>query len=173
MGVTIQSKLSIQSLCNAKKVIANMPDNQDKTVVGTILGIAQSIVTRTSPDGTKTFEGISGQFEGVPTDPERDTVQSGICYLPDFVYPAIRELLLAENDKGERVNAQVTFGFEVALIRAKNPQGYSWQLTPLASPRADDPLSKLRAELTANRPRLIADNTAAKQEAAPKSGSKR
>lgn len=149
-NASIKAKVTIQDLCNAKKVSAEFEEKKiSETVVGIIYGRADDIVVRAAPDGSKNFEGLRGIFEIVPADPAREPVQSAICYLPDFVFPQVRGMLYQRDASGADVRTDVKsvkFGFEVSLIAAKNPQGYSWKLNPKTPPTADDPVDVLRKE---------------------------
>lgn len=162
--MAMKSKVVIKDLCNPKKIIANMPDSTNSTVVGIVYGTATDINVRASADGLKTYEGLKGTFEAVPSDKAAEATQSSICYLPEFAQPLVSDMLKEVDEDGERVNHNVKFGFEVSIERATNPQGYSWALRALGNPVADDPLDKLRQEFA---PALAAPKAVAQIEHKP------
>lgn len=161
--MAMKSKVVVKDLCNPKKVSSNMPESVSTVVVGTIYGTCNDINVRASADGLKEFEGLKGTFEAVPADKAIEPTQSSICYLPEFAQPLVRDVVMALDADGNRVNKAVKFGFEVSIERATNPQGYSWALRPIAKPVADDPLDVLRQEFA---PHLAAPKAQA-QIAAP------
>lgn len=160
--VSLKSKIQLKDMGSPKKLGA-LDETIRQLKLGTVLGIASDIIRRTMPNGD-VFEGLGGSFECVSEDANTDTIQSGILYLPAGVYEAVANPLKemepvldadgkAKNDSDgnpvlKRKTASVSFAFEVFVIRADNPQGYSWKFTPLGqdagSVRPVDPLSELR-----------------------------
>jgi hypothetical protein len=51
--------------------------------------------------------------------------------------------------EGNRLSSSVRFAFEVAVIRAANPAGYSWVYSPLLAASAHNPLDAIKAEVAA------------------------
>lgn len=144
-SVNLKSSVKIQDVVNAKKTVANWAEDVKKDVVGYIHGFTNSIVRRTAPDGSKTYEGMAGQFEVVPVDPNEPAIQSGVCYLGDSFQPMITNLLKAQaGPDGRGQVTGVSFAFEIILQRAANPQGYTWVLEPLTEPEGLDPLADTR-----------------------------
>lgn len=137
------SKLSVRSLGDPRKVIVNAPENETRWLHGTIIGEASGISKRTSPDGEKIHEGLAGVFEAIPTDAANEAQTSGVLYLPEG---------MAENFikpfRGDNALSAMQLAIEVYVVRAKNPQGYSWELKPLlAEEGGHDPLVALKAKL--------------------------
>lgn len=127
-----------------------------RLVMGRYVGIATGFVVRTKPDKSETFEGLKGQFRLIPADPEKDEVESGVCFFPDayhnMIAGGLRTALKAFTDENGKEaygdpNGSVQFGFEVSAIPAKNPQGYSWQFLPLLPPKVASPLDHLVGEI--------------------------
>lgn len=145
-----------------KEYVGKLNDTTSRVAMGTLIGICTDTFERTMPDQS-TYKGLKGTFEYTPLDDEKPIYQSGSLYLPSGFQSMIEEVIEATNDKGERLNANMSFAFEIAIIRAGNPQGYSWELTPLAEPGEADPLKELRA---------LTNKPAVAQIAAPKSDDK-
>lgn len=139
MTTTIKSKLVFKDLGEPALVKA-LPEGQDKMLLGSIIGIADGIKLAKGPDGVSQFEGLKGTFEGVPADPKRDTVRSGVAFLGDAFQADILALLKDENGP-----ETVSFAYEVWVVKAKNPAGYSWALAPKMPAAEADPLSSMRA----------------------------
>ena len=156
--VNFKSSVKIQDVAPAKKVVANWPDETKKEVVGYIHGFCNAIVKRTAPDGSKTFEVMGGQFEVVPADPQEPCLRSGICYLGDSFQPMVTDILKAQaGPDGKGQVTGVSFAFEIVLMRASNPQGYTWVLEPMTQPEGLDPLEDTRKLLAArlDKPKLV------------------
>lgn len=150
MATAVQSKIQINKALMSPKILVTMPENVLKLYLGRIFGIADRIAKRTAPD-LKTYEGLGGSFEAVPAkiegQEERDTIQSGVLYLPEGIYETVANILKETDKEGVLVNKSLQFGFDVFAVRASNPQGYSYQFMPLGKPTANDPLSAVRAEM--------------------------
>lgn len=141
-------KIVPKSCGNPKK----LPAIEDKTIqkldLGRIFGIASEVVERTAQDGTTKIRGMGGSFEAEPFDETMPISQSGICYLPDFIMNQMLEILAAKDKDGKRINGSLQFAFKVAVVRAENPQGYSWEFTPITEVgKAPDPLAQLKASV--------------------------
>jgi hypothetical protein len=142
-STTMKAKLVPKDLGNPKRV-TTLPEGQNKVVLGTIIGIASDIFTRTDPQ-QNTYEGLKGSFEGVSSDDTQDIIQSGVLYLPTGMHEMIADVIKQVDDKGERTVASVQFAFEVAAVKASNPQGYSWAIKKLVDETEADPLKELRS----------------------------
>ena len=135
----IKNKLVLKDLGNPAKV-KDLQGDKAKHVLGTIIGIASGVRRRANKtDPTKMDEGLLGNFEGVPNDKDADTVSSGVCYLPEGMFQMIASKL-----EGENAADSVQFAIEVATVKANNPAGYTWAMTPKIDTAEADPLAALR-----------------------------
>jgi hypothetical protein len=108
-----------------------------KFIVGYIIGHSNGTVERSSPDGTQKFEGLSGNFIGIPAD-GREQIESGVLFIPDSFHNIIADSLAKRQETTP--NATIDFAIEVAAVPAKNPAGYSWVLKSMAPPAETHPL---------------------------------
>lgn len=154
----VKAKLQMKDLGPPKGVfkLSEEGDTDTAFLLGTCIGIASGIKNGIAPDA-KPYTGLKGTFEGVPADPKRDTVRSGVCYLPSGFQEPI-EAALADG------NATVRFAFEVYTVRSSAPIGYSYKLKQLSAPSAVDPLSEFRSEIPALAPPKATNGQAATPE---------
>jgi len=127
------------------KAVTLLPENERRMMMGTVMGYVDKIITRTMPNG-EVYEGFSGYFEAIPSNPELPVVQSGVCYFPSGFHNLIAEPLKDAQKTDE--NARIDFVFEVSAVKSNNPQGYSWEYTPKIASKSSDPLAHLRASTT-------------------------
>ncbi len=169
----LKAKVTIQDSCNAKLEIAKMIEaKDDERTVGTIVGIVYDTVERKSPDGSQVFTGLSGQFEVTPTDAEKESIESGILFLPDAFLAVVRSALdraiYVPNEDGspnyeKKRKGSIQFAGEIVLKTSKNAAGYEWGLKMVKAPNATDPLAELKASLPKpGTPKAIANNSKAK-----------
>lgn len=153
MGTIIKNKLTPKELGDSKSILG-APADQKKILLGTVFGIATGVSRKTVPDpttetGQKEFEGLSGEFEGVPADPSRDTVQSGTLYLP-VIHQQIAGMFKREKD----APSSIRFACEVYSMRDTNKAGYTVvaeAITPLAEA---DPLGELKKAVADHRAKV-------------------
>lgn len=172
----IQKPKLVQSdLCNPKKISAMWPESipaDHSEVVGTIVGMCTGIKVsiQKAKDGLtdEVYLALEGMFEGMPADPERSITQSGICYLSEaFMLPIVNTFgsFDANTNKFTRkadAPQSVRIVTEVLLMKATNPQGYSWALRAVQAPDAIDPLADLKKMLPPRTAQAaIADGTKA------------
>lgn len=151
------------------KPAGSLKADGDFIVLGTLMGIVTGVTVSKSPDQLKTYVGLKGAFEAVPTDAERPILHAGKCFMHEsFMVPIIDQLGFdsetgkrREAEEGQSFASQVQFKAEVRAIKASNPIGYTWGLVNLMPPSAADPLAALRALPTPK-------HDATKQIAAPK-----
>jgi len=133
--------------------VANGPTS---IALGVIVGIANKIVTGKQADGVTTYEGMGGNFE-VNFATGEEQVRAGKCFLPESFMDPILDLLrvpVFEDGKAGKPKAEsVQFAYKVAIIKAANPAGYSWELTPLMDADEADPLAALRTSAMAALPK--------------------
>ena len=136
---SIRGKLVLKDLGNPDAIKA-MASDIKRLVLGQLIGMASGFVERTDPKTGEQFEGLSGLFRSVPADKSEDELESGVLFIPDAFHNVIasklREVLKADP------SASVNFAFEVASIRASNPQGRSWDFKPLWD-EAENPIDRL------------------------------
>lgn len=122
-------------------LIKAQPETVKSLPLGVLLGIAEKIVERQSPDKTETFEGLGGQFRVVPTDKTKDELEAGVLFIPEAFFNQIAGTLRAAQKTDP--NATVSFAYEVSAIRANNPAGYSWDCKPMIESATASPLDLL------------------------------
>lgn len=141
-----------------KKAIALMPENEKQVALGVLYGRADKLVTRTAPNGSDVFEGAGGLFEYVPADETKDVLRAGVLWLPGGIDEIVLTPLREAAEKGEKI--AINLAFEMGIMRATNPQGYSWTMRPLLGESAvkpeDDPLSLIRSQVDKARAALPA-----------------
>jgi len=154
-----KTKLVLKDIVNPKKVAANFPEGSTASVVGgSIMGLVSKVVRgmAKAKDGLTDVEtvGLGGTFEGIPADPERDTVISGVCYLSAAFQDPIIDILEVQNNDGKWIRNPQWDGRPIQMVAqvhvtpATNPQGYSWALEPVGELTMQvDPLAELRAKL--------------------------
>lgn len=140
MARSQRTKLVLKDL-GEPAIIKTQPETVRTYILGTLGGIATGFVERKSPDGLEKYEGLAGQFRSIPSDPEKDELESGVLFLPDAFHGMIATPLKAmlANDP----NANLRFAFEVVVVRANNPAGYSWEFKPKIEAAAANPLDEL------------------------------
>lgn len=140
------SKVSLSTF--KPKALLALPEETRELHLGTIVGIATGIKKGKMPDGVTPYEGLAGNFEVVYADASKEHDASGVCYLPDaFMNPILALLKDETNADGEVIReaaSSVQLAFNVSVVRADNPAGYSWKLKPLIEASQNDPLAKLR-----------------------------
>ena len=135
--ISQRGKLVLKDLGNPD-AIKSQPDTVRRLVLGTLIGIADGFQERTNPKDGEVMEGLIGQFRSIPADPEADQLESGVLFIPDAFHNLIAATL--RKAKETDANAKVNFAFEVASIRATNPQGRSWDFKPLIENETENPL---------------------------------
>lgn len=126
--------------------------NENSVLMGTLGGIATDFTIRKSPDNAETYEGLSGSFRLIPSDPKREELESGVLFIPDAFHGMLATPLrkMRHGDPANNLapdpNGSVEFLCEVYAIRAKNPVGYSWEMKPLGA-TAKNPLDALFEKL--------------------------
>lgn len=155
--VAQRTKLSLRDLGEGA-MVKTLPADQNKYVLGTLYVMASKIIERKNPkaggDGEPdTFEGLGGQFRMVPSDEKRETLESGVLFIPDSFHNMISSAM--KKAQGDDPNSEMLIAFEVASVRANNPAGYSWQFTPMAE-RAENPMDNFVAAIAAQKPAQLA-----------------
>lgn len=142
-----RGKITLGSLGNPAAIKSMSADQLSKSkgtmFLGTIFGKASGFISRTDLKNEEKFEGLTGSFIGIPGDANFEETESGVLYIPDAFHNLVAEKLrqVQKDDPG----AACEFAFEVYVIPAKNPAGYSWQLTPAVPFEGKHPLQDLMA----------------------------
>lgn len=135
------AKINQRSLGDPGAALKAMAETDQRFVMGTIYGEASGIATRSTADGEGRQEGLKGAFECVSYDPKIGTDTSSVMFVP----PGMADNFIGVFRKKEGAPASMLVGMEVAITRAKNPQGFQWEITPLvADMNAVDPLALAR-----------------------------
>jgi hypothetical protein len=133
-----RTKLTLKDLGTPALVAAMSPEDLGKSggkyIMGYLTGKASGFVVRAKekpePGEKPEYEGLAGIFVMVPSDPNKEELESGVLFIPDafhnLIASQLREVQASSPDKG----GVVEFVFEVASIAAKNPAGYSWEFKP-------------------------------------------
>lgn len=129
-------------------LIKLQPETVRVISLGALVGAADGFVQRTNPKDGEVFEGMTGSFRVIPDDPEREVIESGVLFIPDAFHNKVAAQLRAIglDEKGRLLQgATVEFAFQINVIRANNPQGYSWEFKPLMEFEGENPLDRLQA----------------------------
>lgn len=172
------SKLTLKDM-GEPQIIKTLPETTREMLLGTLYGKASDFVKRTLPDGSNEMEGLRGNFRVIPIDVHGEVQdskgrESAILFIPEAFHNAIADQLRSAkglDSAGVQIpgrpldpGAEIMFIYDVTVIRAKNPQGYSWMFKP-AKEYTKSPLDDLVIEHKAIKAALPKP-TAAKQIAA-------
>lgn len=160
-----RTKLVLKDL-GEPAMVKTLTDGQNRYVLGTLYVMASSVISRKNPKAggdnePDTYEGLAGTFRMVPSDAKRDTLESGILFVPDAFHNMIADTVKAATK--DDPNAIVRTAFEIASIKAANPAGYSWEFKPLMQ-QAVNPMDNFVGEIAEHRQKMLA---APKEEKAP------
>jgi hypothetical protein len=142
--ISQRTKLVLKDLGNPDE-IKSQPDTVRRMVLGTLVGRAGGFIERTNPKDGEVMEGLTGEFRSIPANPEADQLESGVLFIPDAFHNLIASKL--REAKKADANAVINFAFEVASVRATNPQGRSWDFKPMIDAGEENPLDKLVSAL--------------------------
>jgi len=142
----------IKTMDPAAKALA-----KGRYMLGTIYGQVSGFIERADAKGEETFEGLKGAFIAVPADANGEDLESGVLFMPDAFHNLIAEQYrkLIENDP----KARLEFALEVSTVDAKNPAGYSWEVTPATPFVGAHPLDNIMqraAQVTAEKRKALA-----------------
>lgn len=119
--------------------------NKGKLSLGVLIGIASKFLERKSVKDQQVFEGLGGQFRIIPADKAREELESGVLFVPDAFHNMMASAL--RKAQATDPNATVKVAFQVNVIKAKNPAGYSWDFMPLTPPDAANPIDELISDV--------------------------
>lgn len=146
-----KSKLTLGDLgipANVKVMSAeDLAKSGGKYVMGYLIGKAGGVVERSNPKDGTVMEGLKGSFVMMPSDPQRDELESGVLFIPDAFHNLVADKLRETLKTDE--NGTVEFAFEVCSVPAKNPAGYSWQFQPALPFAGTHVLADTLAKITA------------------------
>lgn len=137
-----RTKLALKDM-GEPSIIKTLPENIRQHRLGGLFGIATGFVSRTNPKDGTVMEGLAGAFRVVPSDEKRETLESGILFIPDAFHNGIA-MRLREMQKTDTL-ATLDFTFDINVIRASNPIGYSWEFKPTREFAGKNPLDELQA----------------------------
>jgi hypothetical protein len=142
MASAIKKKITPRDF-NPKKILG-LSEETRSLKLGVVIGMANDIVTRTNDQG-EIMEGLVGQFGFKPQE-GGEPLRSYVLWLPS----GMGGDLIAGAKLAKAGEAQpVEFAFLVGVVRAENPAGYEWTLTPMIEPKEADPLAALEAKIAA------------------------
>lgn len=136
--------------------------------LGRLIGNANGVKNALAQDGVTPMYGAKGSFaatytgmeksgakdaEGKELFQQREDEQSGVLFLPEAFMGPMLDLFEDETDGNGLVTREavksIDVAYDVFVIKAENPAGYSWSLRPLIQPTASDPLAAIRLRLPA------------------------
>lgn len=128
-----RTKLTLKDLGQPSNVKSMSPEelakNKGKYITGWLVGKVRDFIERTSVKDGEVFEGLAGTFMMVPSDENREVLESGVLFIPDAFHNLIAAKLREIRKTDE--TAECEFAFEVSSIAANNPAGYSWNFLPI------------------------------------------
>ena len=139
-----RAKLVLKDLGNPD-IIKTQPETVKRYVHGTLVVMADGFLERTDPKSGQVYEGLTGMFRSIPADEKEEELESGVLFIPDAFHNLIAGTL-REQQKIDP-NAKVNTVFEIASVRASNPQGRSWDFKPLIENQAANPVDNLLAQV--------------------------
>lgn len=153
---------------NPKRLFAAIDADKStqELYLGRLIGNANGVKNALAQDGVTPMFGAKGMFAATYTGMEktgekddkgadimrqREDEQSGVLFLPEAYMGPMLDLFEDEvNEDGEVTREKVKsidVAYDVFVIKAENPAGYSWSLRPLFAPSAADPLEAIRLRL--------------------------
>lgn len=154
MAYAQRTKITLSSLGDPA-IIKTMDDNVRKHKMGVIMGEATDLIERTNPKDNAVMEGLKGMFRAIPDDEKNEPMESGLLWIPDAFHEQIAQQIRNAKANGE-INFKVKFAIEVTVIRANNPQKYSWELLPMIDTEVKSPLDELQALYEAAKQKQLA-----------------
>ena len=116
-----------------------------RKVLGVVGGIAQGLTESLSVTG-EVFVGLRGAFRFEPAD-GGEILTASVLWLPTGFDDDIKALLSAADENGvPNGPEEVQFVYEIAVRRAGNPAGYTWEAAPMLNLEAAekaDPVATL------------------------------
>lgn len=166
-GIALATQISSASLGSAKELTKDLDDKQE-VFLGSIIGKVRGLSYRNNPqDPDSPAIALTGMFEAVPADAEKEAAQSARCYIqPQNVQDIIIQLVISEADpkaiagapkksppKGKSYElggaAIIPISLEIYAVKsAGSPVGYMYKAVMLNKVAgAEDGLADLRALL--------------------------
>ena len=147
--ITQKAKITLTDF-RPKRIHSDENKDVQRLLVGTLIGRADGVISRTSPDGQTKFPGLSGVFEAHVTGAE--PVRSGVLFMPESFQEPLIKLLSDEinEETGEVITpgaSAIKVAYRVFVARAGNAAGYSWELDQIVDDNVmveTDPLADLR-----------------------------
>ncbi len=142
-------------------------------LLGRLVGTGNGVKNAVAQDGVTPMYGLKGTFGAEYTAEGREDETSGVLFLPEAYMGPMLDMFEDKTDAAGVVTSEAVksldFAFDIFVIKANNPAGYSWSLRPLLEASASDPLAAIRARIGSALPKLAlaAPAPAAAQIAAP------
>ena len=116
--------------------------------IARIYGIASGIKQVVDKNRGDVYESITGDFEGVNLKTGA-IYQASVLYLPSGIHGLLENAVKStvDADTGKQSYNSVKFALEIAVVKAKNPAGYSYEAKSLVPAVVDDPLAEMRAAI--------------------------
>lgn len=135
------------------KVFFAQPEGTNEFLLGRLVGSGNGVKNAVAQDGVTPMYGMKGDFGMEFTDANREDERSGVLFLPEaFMSPMLDQLEdTTDEATGEVIKGakSIDFAFDVFVIKAANPAGYSWSLRPLLETSASDPLAAVKLRIAA------------------------
>ena len=119
------------------------PENVNAMVLGVVYGAVTDDKKMTSATG-EVMQGLAGKFVYRSTNPEIAPDCAAYVFWPasGFLTDVFAHLRAPAYD-----GAPIEFAYEISVLRAANPAGYTWGYRPLIETAEGDPLEKLEAKI--------------------------
>jgi len=141
----------------AAAAAAKQPEPQE-LLLGRLVGTGNGIKNAVAQDGVTPMYGLKGTFGAEYTAEGREDESSGVLFLPEAYMGPMLDMFEDKTDANGVVIREAVksldFAFDIFVIKANNPAGYSWSIRPLLEAAASDPLAAIRARIAAPLPKL-------------------
>jgi hypothetical protein len=146
--VMIVKKKKIAAVDFNPKSLLGQPADVARKVLGVVGGIAQGLTESISVTG-EIFVGLRGAFRFEPSD-GGEILTASVLWLPTGFDDDVKALLSSTDAEGVPNGPdEVQFVYEIAVRRAGNPAGYTWEAAPMLNLEAaekSDPVAALFLE---------------------------
>jgi hypothetical protein len=134
------------------KLFFGQPEGTQELYLGRLIGTGNGVKNAVAQDGVTPMYGLKGTF-GAEYSTDREAESSGVLFLPEAYMGPMLDLFEDKTNASGEVEREAVksldFAYDVFVIKAANPAGYSWSLRPLLEVAASDPLEAIRARIAA------------------------